>query len=172
MTHTYFETRTLAKTRSTHPFLLDITHTQVTCTSVRGRKKNIRDRLIGILLHSNNCCAHRHLTNKNHIGNKSSPFVNTYCCVLKRKTQSPHTFAVPLCHLPYLFSDITTTETKHRLAKGEKKKEEGRGKHSACEPPLITHHGLRRWQDIIDAVLSPPPPPPTCLVIDPTGCIK
>lgn len=127
MTHTYFETRTLAKTRSTHPFLLDITHTQVTCTSVRGRKKNIRDRLIGILLHSNNCCAHRHLTNKNHIGNKSSPFVNTYCCVLKRKTQSPHTFAVPLCHLPYLFSDITTTETKHRLAKGEKKKKRRRG---------------------------------------------
>lgn len=62
-----YDTRFETRTHETHP-PFSWTYTIYTHAPWRARK-NIYERLIGILVHSNNCCAH-YLTNKNHIGNK------------------------------------------------------------------------------------------------------
>lgn len=112
MTHIRFETRT----HETHP-PFSWTYTIYTHAPWRARK-NIYERLIGILVHSNNCCAH-YLTNKNHIGNKciSSPLIiTTILCSLPEESPS-------LTHTSSLFATRgspnhpktlppTTTETQ------------------------------------------------------------
>lgn len=91
-------------------------------------RKNIYERLIGILVHSNNCCAH--LTNKNHIGNKFLVclVIIQYCVLM----DNPLTvwFATSSAYPP-TFHTTTTTETQSMLADSPRKQKERCSTHAA-----------------------------------------
>lgn len=156
------------ETQSTHTLLFSLdVHVIHSMRAHAHARKNIYERLIGILVHSNNCCAH--LTNKNHIGNKFLVLlvIIQYCVLMNS--------ALTVCFAtsPHLTTNFAHHhQDKSTLADSAREQKAIRSIHAACRahlPPLWfvywAGHSSHRWQDIaadfptfLDYLRFPSPP--------------
>lgn len=123
------------ETQSTHTLLFSLdVHVIHSMRAHAHARKNIYERLIGILVHSNNCCAH--LTNKNHIGNKFLVLlvIIQYCVLMNS--------ALTVCFAtsPHLTTNFAHHhQDKSTLADSAREQKAIRSIHAACcahLPPL------------------------------------